>query len=168
MANRPLGEFRGANETGRFRWLAWHDATPVGYIDCGTADRWTTWEGGPHGRGVVATIPVPAGSIAYVVDPARRRRGYATRMIEALMSLPDLRQIELFAAGLEPDNVGSVACLQAAGFEPLDPRPDWEGIVYHVRFRPLGSQDRSANLVRTRRRAMTLQLRKAKRSRPGW
>lgn len=46
----------------------------VGYIDCGTHDRWTTWEGGPRGRGVISEIVVPAGSITYVVDPALRCR----------------------------------------------------------------------------------------------
>jgi hypothetical protein len=33
LADRPLGEFRGAVETGRFRWLAWVDDVAVGYID---------------------------------------------------------------------------------------------------------------------------------------
>ena len=56
-AERPLGEFRGAAETGRYRWLAWAHGSAVGYIDCGTYDRWTTWEGGPGGRGVIDTIP---------------------------------------------------------------------------------------------------------------
>ena len=53
LADRPLGEFRGAAETGRYRWLAWDQGTAVGYIDCGTYDRWATWEGGPGGRGVI-------------------------------------------------------------------------------------------------------------------
>ena len=83
LAGRPLGEFRGAIETGRYHWLAWERDTAVGYIHCGTYDRWTTWEGGPSGRGVTGTIPVPSGSISYVVDPALRRRGYATAMITA-------------------------------------------------------------------------------------
>jgi hypothetical protein len=57
LASRPLGEFRGATETGRYRWLAWERDRPVGCIDCGTTDRWTTWEGGPGGRGVIGAIP---------------------------------------------------------------------------------------------------------------
>jgi hypothetical protein len=61
LAERPLGEFRGATEAGRYRWLAWDDGRAVGYVDCGTYDRWTTWEGGPGGRGVTSVIPVPAG-----------------------------------------------------------------------------------------------------------
>jgi RimJ/RimL family protein N-acetyltransferase len=135
LADRPLGEHRGAIETGRFGWSAWERDELVGYIDCGTTDRWTTWDGGPNGKGVITTLPVASGNLAYVVDPVVRRRGYGTAMITTLLALPDLAHIELFAAGVEPDNVGSVGCLRAAGFEALDSRPDWEGIVYYVKRR---------------------------------
>ena len=86
LADRPLGEFRGARETGRYRWRAWEDDRAVGYIDCGTYDRWTTWEGGPDGRGVLATIPAPSGAISYVVDAALRRRAHGTTMIGRLVA----------------------------------------------------------------------------------
>jgi RimJ/RimL family protein N-acetyltransferase len=133
LLDRPLGEYRGAVETGRYRWLAWEHEMPVGYIDCGTHDRWTTWEGGPDGRGVISTITVPSASIAYVVDPAVRHRGYCAAMLTELMALPDLAHIELFGAGVDPDNTGSTCCLRRAGFQVLDPEPDWEGTVYYVR-----------------------------------
>ena len=135
LADRPLAEFRGAAETGRYRWLAWDQGTAVGYIDCGTYDRWTTWEGGPGGRGVMDAIPVPAASISYVVDPALRRRGYCAAMVEAVMSLPELGGIQLFAAGVEPANAGSAGCLRKAGFHAPHPEPDGEGIVYYLRFK---------------------------------
>lgn len=135
LADRPLGEFRGAAETGRHRWLAWAEGMAVGYIDCGTYDRWTTWEGGPGGRGVTATIGVPSAGIAYVIDPARRRRGYATAMVTAMTAMPELAHVKLFAAGVEPENTASVGCLRKAGFWPLSPEPDWEGIVYYALFR---------------------------------
>jgi RimJ/RimL family protein N-acetyltransferase len=128
-----LSEYRGARETGRFRWLAWEHEAAVGFIDCGTYDRWTTWEGGERGRGVIAVMPVPSGSISYVVDPTRRGRGHCTRMIMELMRQPELAQIRLFGAGVEPDNLASIGCLVAAGFEPLDAEPDWEGMVYYVK-----------------------------------
>jgi RimJ/RimL family protein N-acetyltransferase len=135
LAGRPLGEFRGAVETGRFRWLAWQHGMPAGYIDCGSYDRWTTWEGGPGGRGVTGVIAVPCASISYVVAPALRRRGHGTAMITAMMALPELAHVELFTAGVEPANAASAGCLRKAGFRPLDPDPDWEGIVYYARFR---------------------------------
>jgi RimJ/RimL family protein N-acetyltransferase len=135
IADRPLGEFRGATETGRHQWLAWANGTAVGYIDCDTYDRWTTWEGGPGGRGVTATVPVPSAGIAYVIAPAQRRRGYATAMITAVTTTPELSHVELFRAGVEPENTASVGCLRKAGFRPLSPEPDWEGIVYYSLFR---------------------------------
>lgn len=136
LSDRPLGEFRGAVETGRYRWLAWERDTAVGYLDCGTFDRWTTWEGGTDGRGVIDTIPVPSAAIAYAVDPALRRRGYATAMITTMMTMPGLAHIALFTAGVEPANAASAGCLLKAGFRPLNPEPDWEGFIYYARFRP--------------------------------
>jgi len=135
LAGRPLGEYRGAVETGRYRWLARHGDAAVGYIDCGTYDRWTTWDGGPGGYGVISTIDLPAGSLGYVVDPALRRRGYGTAMINAVMAMPELARIVLFTAGVEPVNAGSIGCLRKAGFQPLDPEPDFEGVIYYGRYR---------------------------------
>jgi RimJ/RimL family protein N-acetyltransferase len=133
LAGRPLGEFRGAVETGRYRWLGWDCEKAVGYVDCGTYDRWAVWEGGAHGRGVIETVPVAAAAIAYVVDPALRRRGYCAAMVRALMGTAELRDVGLFTAGVEPGNAGSIECLRKVGFRPLPPEPDWEGIVYYGR-----------------------------------
>ena len=47
---------------------------------------------------------------------------------------PELGGIRLFAAGVEPANAGSAGCLRRAGFHPLNPEPDWEGIVYYRAF----------------------------------
>jgi RimJ/RimL family protein N-acetyltransferase len=135
LSHAPLGEFRGAQETGSFGFLAWDKNVPVGYVDCGTFDRWTTWEGGPGGRGVVGVIDEPSGAIAYVTDPAQRRMGYGTEMIQALMAMDVLEHVSLFAAGIEPENTASVRCLLSAGFRPLDPATDWEGIVYYAKRR---------------------------------
>lgn len=132
LQNRPLGEFRGARETGRFRWIALLGGEAVGYVDCGTYDRWTTWEGGPNGRGVVSAIPLPSAGIAYVVKPELRRQGICVRMLAALLDQPAVAHVRLFGAGVEPDNVGSIRCLLRAGFRPLADRPDWEGMVYYM------------------------------------
>jgi RimJ/RimL family protein N-acetyltransferase len=67
------------------------------------------------------------------VDPALRRRGYATAMINAVLAMPKLAHVALFGAGVEPANAASVRCLLKAGFAPLDPAPDREGIVYYAR-----------------------------------
>jgi hypothetical protein len=55
MTDLPLIEFRGANETERFGWLAWNGDEPIGYLDCGTYDRWTTWDG----ERVISAIKFP-------------------------------------------------------------------------------------------------------------
>jgi RimJ/RimL family protein N-acetyltransferase len=135
LADAPLGEFRGAQETGRYQFLAWDKGVPVGYVDCGTFDRWATWEGGAGGRGVVSVIEESSGGIAYVTDPVLRRRGHGVDMVLSLMQMPALAHVSLFAAGVEPENIASVRCLLSAGFRPLDPVSDWEGIVYYARRR---------------------------------
>jgi hypothetical protein len=56
-------------------------------------------------------------------------------MVEALIDAPELRHVALFAGGVEPENTASVRCLLRAGFRPLDPEPDWEGVVYYARSR---------------------------------
>jgi RimJ/RimL family protein N-acetyltransferase len=138
LVTHPLGEYRGARETGRFRWSAWEDEAAVGFIDCGTYDCWTTWEGGEDGRGVISAIALPSASITYVIDPSLRGRGHCTQMIVELMRQPELTQIRLIGAGVEPDNLASIGCLVSAGFEPLDAEPDWEGMVYYVKRIPPG------------------------------
>jgi RimJ/RimL family protein N-acetyltransferase len=135
LADKPLADFRGAVETGRYTWLAWDGDRPVGLIDCGTTDRWTTWEGGPGGRGVIAAIPAPSANISYVVDPIARHCGYGRAMVRELLHVPELAQVKLFAAGIESGNVASIRCARSAGFELLSPEPDWEDIVYYVRRR---------------------------------
>ncbi|MGH3445887.1 MAG: GNAT family N-acetyltransferase, partial [Nocardioidaceae bacterium] len=71
----------------------------------------------------------------YVVDPPRRRQGYATAMICAVMAMPELADIALFAAGVEPANVASARCLTKAGFRAQRDEPDWEGIIYYIKRR---------------------------------
>jgi hypothetical protein len=43
---------------------------------------------------------------------------------------PEVADVRVFAAGIEPENVASTRCAAAAGFAPDDPAPDGEGIVY--------------------------------------
>lgn len=135
LLDAPLRKFRGARETRRHRFVAWDGECPVGYIDCGTYDGWATWDGSTGGRGVTAVIKVPSAAIAYVVNPMLRRRGYGVEMIHALTRQPELENVGLFGAGVEPQNLASIRCLRSAGFSPLDSVPDWEGIVYYVRQR---------------------------------
>jgi len=134
---RIVGEaFRGATQTGVYRYLAHADGHPFGYVDCGTFDRCTVYGGeGPHGPIITEMIDVVTGSIAFAVDPKRRRRGLGRAMIGALPRRPELRQVELFEAGVEPENVASRQCLEAAGFRVRSELPDCEGMLYYRAWR---------------------------------
>jgi hypothetical protein len=57
-------------------------------------------------------------------------------MITAMSAMPEVADISLLAAGVEPANQACVGCLLRAGFRPLDPEPDWEGFVYYAWSRP--------------------------------
>lgn len=129
-------EFRGAVQTGAHRYVARAAGRPVGYIDCGTFDRYTVYGGeSPDGPIITEQIDVTTGAIAFVVDPNLRRRGFARAMITALIRRPELRSIELFEAGVEPDNLGSRKCLEAAGFRLRSVQVDFEGMLYYLGWR---------------------------------
>lgn len=124
--------FRGATQIGAHHYLALADGVPVGYIDCGTFDRCTVYGGErPDGPIILETIEAITGSIAFVVDPVRRRQGLGTSMIRALTHHPDLAAVELFEAGVDPENHGSRGALAAAGFRLPSPVPDCEGMLYY-------------------------------------
>jgi RimJ/RimL family protein N-acetyltransferase len=52
-------------------------------------------------------------------------------MIRALTRLPELGFVDLFEAGVEPENTASRRCLDAAGFHPRSREPDFEGMLYY-------------------------------------
>jgi ribosomal protein S18 acetylase RimI-like enzyme len=128
--------FRGAVQTGSYRWVAFEAADPVGYIDCGTCDRWTICDDGGDAEAVVrSVIDRPAASIALAVDPARRRSGIGRAMLRAALKRAEVRDVELFGAGVEPDNEASIRCFGAAGFLGQSVEPDWEHMLYFIRTR---------------------------------
>ncbi|GAA5030508.1 GNAT family N-acetyltransferase [Actinopolymorpha pittospori] len=135
LTDLPLGTFRGKTQTDRHRWLAWQGRCPVGYIDCGTFDRFTEWEGGENGRGVIDTLPLPTASLGYVIRPELRHQGYGAAMLDIVTRAPELHEIRLFVAGVDRRNAASIGCLLKAGYQPLNDQPDWEGMVYYARLR---------------------------------
>jgi len=124
--------FRGARQTAADHFLALTNGVPVGYVDCGTFDRCAVSGGeGQDGPIILDTIEAITGAIAFTVDPARRREGFATQMIRALIEHPDLGTVELFEAGVEPENHASRRTLEAAGFRLRSPEPDCEEMLYY-------------------------------------
>jgi GNAT superfamily N-acetyltransferase len=96
-------EFRGAIQTGAYRYLAQTAGGVVGYTDCGTFDRCTVYGGeGNDGPIITESIGVATGSIAFVIDPQLRRRGLGRAMVAALLQRLELGFVELFEAGVEP------------------------------------------------------------------
>jgi RimJ/RimL family protein N-acetyltransferase len=73
--------------------------------------------------------------LAYVVDPRQWRRGYGTAALRAAVDEPEVADVVLFAAGIEPDNVASARCAASAGLLPDSDVPDWEGMIHHIRRR---------------------------------
>ncbi len=92
----------------------------------------------PDGPIITESIEVATGSIAFAADPALRSRGVGRAMIAALLARPELEFIELFEAGVEPENVACRRCLEAAGFSMRSPEPDYEGMLYYRAARPDG------------------------------
>lgn len=65
-------------------------------------------------------------------------------MIATLFDMPELRLIELFEAGVEPANIASRCCLEAAGFEPRSLEPDFAGMLYYHAWRGGQAEPRTA------------------------
>jgi RimJ/RimL family protein N-acetyltransferase len=133
LAGRSAGTmFRGAPQIGAHHYLALADGASAGYIHCGTFDRCTVYGGeGPYGPIILETIDAVTGAIAFVTAPLLRGRGLGRAMIAAMIARSELRDGELFEAGVEPQNTASRHCLEAVGFEPGSARPDVEGMLYY-------------------------------------
>lgn len=78
--------------------------------------------------------------VAYSVDPAHRRRGYATAMLRAALgwatSEPAVRKVR---ATISPDNTASLATLRPFGFERVGEQWDEEDgleLVFELQLRP--------------------------------
>jgi RimJ/RimL family protein N-acetyltransferase len=129
-------EFRGRRVLRSHSWLAFDDAgAAVAQIGGEVYDRWCRYTEGPGGPVVDAVEPGPAMGLAYVVDPRRWRRGFGTATLRVVLAAPEVADVVLFAAGIEPGNVASARCAVAAGLRPETTAPDWEDMIYHVHRR---------------------------------
>ena len=129
-----LGEmFRGREVLRAHSWVALDAAgDPVAKIGGEVYDRWCRYTETPHGPVVDAVEPGPAMGLAYVVDPARWRRGFGVATLRAVLDAPAVADVVLFALGIDSDNVAGARCAAAAGFTADDPTPDAEDMVYHT------------------------------------
>jgi RimJ/RimL family protein N-acetyltransferase len=138
MTEKPGGEFRGRRVLRTHAWLALdEDDAPVAQIGGDVYDCWTRYLGeGPDGPIVDGREAGPAMGLAYVVDPARWRRGYGSAALRAVTASAEVADVRLFIAGIDADNTASSRCARSAGMVPDDPQPDWEDTVHHILRRP--------------------------------
>ena len=138
IRERPGQDFRGLKTLRSHGWIA-VDAAGIGlaYIGGDVYDRWATYHGEHAGRAVLSDVdPRRSMGLAYVVDPARWGEGIGRSALLAVLSHPDVADVEAFYCGIDADNLASRRCAEAAGFTVLDPEPDWEGMLYLRRLRP--------------------------------
>ena len=132
LRDEAAGEFRGRRVLRSHGWLADDaDGTPVAYLGGDVYDRWVRYHG--EGKPLTGEISARTMSLAYVVDPARWRRGYGRAAIEAVLAHPDTADIELWVLGIDSDNLASRRCAESAGYHLIDPVPDFEDTLYYQR-----------------------------------
>ena len=75
------------------------------------------FHGGPDEAGMV--------EVSYSVDPAWRRRGYATAMLRGLLDRAATESdVKIVRATISPDNAASLATLRPFGFTPVGEQLD--------------------------------------------
>ena len=120
-----IGEvFRGRVVLRTHSWVAFdRTGAAVAKIGGDVYDRWSQPGDGP------------AMGFAYVVDLARWRTGLGAATLRSMMDDAAVADVRIFGAGIEPANVASVRCAQAAGLVAATTEPDDEGMVFYLRQR---------------------------------
>ena len=118
-----------------YSWpLTAEDLSDTSTAECSIVGRSTA--GNDNDRPIIRdSIDVTTGSIAYVIDPVLRGQGLGRSMIHALVERPELSEVGLFEAGVDPDNHASLRCLTGADFHPHNIEPDFEGMLYFTLLR---------------------------------
>ncbi|MCA9348922.1 GNAT family N-acetyltransferase [Candidatus Saccharibacteria bacterium] len=132
LLSEPVGtEFRGAKRISYHPYIVTEDEKAVGFIDAGISDKYVVWGIDASGeQGVLSAEDVLTAGITFMVDPAQRGKGLAAKMLRNLLDMPELANVVVFEAGVEPDNQASVKSLMKAGFEP-EGEVDFEGMQYY-------------------------------------
>nr|WP_296071386.1 GNAT family N-acetyltransferase [uncultured Actinoplanes sp.] len=95
------------------------------------------FHGPPDADGVV--------EVAYSVDPAHRRRGYARAILTALLERADADpRVTAVRASIRPDNAGSRATIAGQGFTKVGEQWDPEDGLEDVYLREAGADERSS------------------------
>jgi RimJ/RimL family protein N-acetyltransferase len=108
---------------GRYEWLALVRGRPVGLVS-------------------VEVYADKSASVALLIDPARRRQGYGTHIMRAVLARPEVARLARVEAGIEVDNLAGRRCAEAAGFVLLHPEPDGDGFLTLVYYPTGRGEDR--------------------------
>jgi GNAT superfamily N-acetyltransferase len=92
-------EYRGKVVTGRRMWLGLNASRePVSFVDAEMYDRYAAWDGSDWEHPVISdVVEVPSVALALVVDPVRRRSGYGSATLRAVVEHGDMSSIWLFS-----------------------------------------------------------------------
>ncbi|MFF5995104.1 GNAT family N-acetyltransferase [Lysinibacillus sp. KU-BSD001] len=90
--------------------------------------------GQPVGMIMVETENDFIGSVALVVKPSLRKKGYGRLIIEKTMLLPEMSVIKKWFAGIEADNFACIKCFQSIGYKLENTQPDEDGYYSLIHF----------------------------------
>lgn len=71
-------------------------------------------------------------SFMFFVRPDLRHQGYGKRILARALAAPEVADIDVWEAGIEPDNTASRRCVEAIGFTAQGRDPDWPDFLRYV------------------------------------
>lgn len=103
-------DFKGNNVLARHIWLVFGDDNiPVALVDVE-----------PYNDGTAG--------MAFVVAPDLRGKGIGQKILLSLTERPELKNVDVLIAGVEPENISCLTCMSNAGFI-ISETPDEEGML---------------------------------------
>ena len=83
-------------------------------------------------------------SFMFFVRPDLRHQGYGKRILATALAAPEVADIDVWEAGIEPDNAASRRCLEAIGFTDQGRDPEWPDYLRYVYDRGGGAKETGA------------------------
>lgn len=132
QAEPPGAEHRGQRRVAFYAFIGYVDVQPVGFVAASIVDRFLKYGGEKEGKPLYSDIEMQiTAAISFLVNPAWRKSGYGTAMIKALAGRPEVDQVKIFEARVDPSNTASSKTLEKAGFIS-DYRADFENMIYFI------------------------------------
>lgn len=110
MLPLPAWFERVRRQPGRMAWMTYDLGEPVGLVELESCPDGTAW-------------------LTFLVNPARRDRGYGHRILGAVLFRPEVRCLKRIRAVVQGDNPASLRCFYSVGFGVDCSEPDEEGFI---------------------------------------